>query len=146
MGNYRYLFDTDILINWLAEEKSLWKAPLSLITLHEEGKIDIFISLLSFFELRFVLRRKKKFEDDVIENAIVDMSSKFNVSVPDSLVLLKANKLQANHPLDPFDSILLALAKTINVDALITRDKELREISKKYIQTMGPEEALGMIK
>lgn len=78
MGNYRYLFDTDILINWLAEEKSLWKAPLSLITLHEEGKIDIFISLLSFFELRFVLRRKKKFEDDVIENAIVDISSKFN--------------------------------------------------------------------
>ena len=74
------------------------------------------------------------------------MSSKFNVSVPDSLVLLKANKLQANHPLDPFDSILLALAKTINVDALITRDKELREISKKYIQTMEPEEALGIIK
>ncbi|MCK4309971.1 MAG: PIN domain-containing protein [Methanomicrobia archaeon] len=145
MGNYRYLFDTDILINWLAEEKSLWKAPLSLITLHEEGKIDIFISLLSFFELRFVLRRKKKFEDDVIENAIVDMSSKFNVSVPDSLVLLKANKLQANHPLDPFDSILLALAKTINVDALITRDKELGKISKKYIQTMEPEEALEMI-
>jgi len=119
---------------------------LELIKLHEEEKIDIFISLLSLFELRFVLRRKKKFEEILIEEAIGDISSRFNVSIPDSLILLKANELQFHHPLDPFDSILLALAKTISVDALITRDKEFREISREYIQTIDPEEALKIVK
>lgn len=41
MGKYRCLFDTDVLINWLAEEEDLWKAPMDLITLHEEKEIDI---------------------------------------------------------------------------------------------------------
>lgn len=146
MGKYRFLFDTDILINWLAKEENLWEAPLKLIKLHEKGKIEIFTSLLSLFELRFVLRRKKKFENKTIEEAILDISSAFNVSVPDSLILLRANELQSKHPLDPFDSILLALAKAINVDALITRDREFRKISEEYIETMEPEEALEMIK
>ncbi|MCK4637437.1 MAG: PIN domain-containing protein [Methanomicrobia archaeon] len=145
MGKYRFLFDTDILINWLTKEENLWEAPLKLIKLHENGKIEIFIGLLSLFELRFVLRRKKKFENKTIEEAMLDISSKFSVSVPDSLILLKANELQSKHPLDPFDSILLALAKAININALITRDREFRKISETYIKTMVPEEALKVI-
>jgi len=146
MEKYRFLFDTDILINWLTKEENLWEAPLKLIKLHEKGKIEVFTSLLSIFELRFVLRRKKKFENNLIEDVILDISSKFSVSIPDSLILLKANELQSEHPLDPFDSILLALAKAINLNALITRDKELRKISERYIKTMKPEEALDIIK
>ena len=145
MEKYRCLFDTDVLINWLVKEDCLWKAPLDLIVLHEEEKIDIFVSLLSFLELRFVLRRKKKIEDDVIDDAIIDMSSTFNVSVPSSVVLLKANDLQSSHHLDPFDAILLALAETINVNVLVTRDKEFREIAREYIPIRDPEETLAMV-
>jgi predicted nucleic acid-binding protein len=145
MEKYRCLFDTDVLINWLAKENDLWKAPMDLITLHEEKKIDIFISLLSFLELRFVLRRKKRIEDAVIDDAIIDISSTFNVSVPSSLVLLKANDIQSSHHLDPFDAILLALAETIDVNVLVTRDKEFREIAQEYIPTKDPEETLAMV-
>ena len=51
MEKYKCLFDTDVLINWPAKEDGLWKAPMDLIVLHEEKKIDIFVSLLSFLEL-----------------------------------------------------------------------------------------------
>lgn len=145
MEKYRCLFDTDVLINWLAKENGLWKAPMDLIILHEEKKIDIFVSLLSFLELRFVLRRKKNIEDDVIDDAIIDMSSTFNVSVPSSVVLLKANDLQSSHHFDPFDAILLALAGTINVNVLVTRDKEFRKIAQEYIPIKDPEETLAMM-
>ena len=134
-----------MLINWLVKEDDLWKAPTDLIALHEEKKIDIFVSLLSFLELRFVLRRKKKAEDDLIDDAIIDMSSIFNISVPSSVVLLMANELQASHHFDPFDAILLALAETINVNVLVTRDKEFREIAQEYIPIRSPEEALAMV-
>jgi predicted nucleic acid-binding protein len=145
MGKYRCLFDTDVLINWLAEEDDLWKAPMDLIKLHEEKEIDIFISLLSFLELRFVFRRKKKIEDDVIDDMIIDMPSNFNISVPSSATLLKANELQSSHHFDPFDAILLALAETINIDVLVTRNKEFRELGQKYILIKDPEETLAMV-
>lgn len=145
MEKYRCLFDTDVLINWLVKEGDLWKAPMDLIALHEKRKIDIFVSLLSFLELRFVLRRKKKIEDDAIDDAIIDMSSTFNISVPSSVVLLKANDLQSSHHFDPFDAILLALADTINVNVLVTRDKEFREIAQEYIPIRDPEETLAMV-
>jgi predicted nucleic acid-binding protein len=134
-----------VLINWLMKEDDLWKAPMDLITLHEDKEIDIFVSLLSFLELRFVLRRKKKIEDGVIDDLIIDMSSTFNVSVPGSVVLLKANDLQSSYHFDPFDAVLLALAETINADVLVTRDKEFRETAQEQVLIRDPEETLAIV-
>jgi predicted nucleic acid-binding protein len=127
------------------KEDDLWKAPMDLITLHEDKEIDIFVSLLSFLELRFVLRRKKKIEDGVIDDLIIDMSSTFNVSVPGSVVLLKANDLQSSYHFDPFDAVLLALAETINADVLVTRDKEFRETAQEQVLIRDPEETLAIV-
>jgi predicted nucleic acid-binding protein len=82
---------------------------------------------------------------DVIDDLIINMSSNFNISVPSSAALLKANKLQSSDHFDPFDAILLALAEIINIDVLVTRDKEFRELGQKYILIRDPEETLAMV-
>ncbi|MFQ6088732.1 MAG: type II toxin-antitoxin system VapC family toxin [Candidatus Methanofastidiosia archaeon] len=146
MKKSKVILDTDIIINWLTKEENLktgfelWKAPHRIIKSIEDNEIEGFLSLLSLFEIRFVLRRKKKFSNKIIEEAISDIVSNIQILIPDEIVLLKSNQLQVEEFLDPFDSILLSLALKIESGILITRDKEFIRIAKKIVDVMSPEE------
>ena len=146
MGKFNLLLDTDVVINWLAKEVSveieLWKASYEIIREVEQGKIRGFLSLFSLLEVRFVLRRKKKFSNEKIEKLINDISEIFEITIPDEIVLLRANRLQMENKMDPFDAILLSLAILLKPIRLITRDKEFRSIANLYVDALTPEDFL----
>ena len=146
------LFDTDVITNWLiketetATEKPLWEAPVEIISRVESGKCKGFISLMTLLELRFLLRHKKKVAETQIHTDIQNLMELFEIVVPDEGELLRANKLQSQYLLDPFDSILLSLALSIPHVTLLSRDTKFLRIAEKLIETASPEEFLKHFK
>lgn len=139
------ILDSDVLLNWLLQEietqtgKELWVAPAALLELGERRQLHEVISLVSLLELRFVLRRKKKFPDAMIEHDLHQLQQIITLAVPTPEELEQAERLQGEEMLDPFDSILLAQALT-NHRHLITRDRDLLNIARRYGSASTPEE------
>ncbi|MEE8329034.1 MAG: PIN domain-containing protein [Thermodesulfovibrionia bacterium] len=151
MEPVRILLDTDVVVNWLIQEsesvskRELWKAPYEIIRLIENKTISGIISLTTLMEIRFLLRRKKSYTKQHIEDDISRLTTIFDVIVPDEISLLKANTLQAEHPLDPFDSVHLSICIGLKPITLISRDKDFIKISKQFVNTLTPEKFLHSI-
>jgi len=151
MEPIRILLDTDVLVNWLIQEtetvsdKELWKAPYEIVRLIENKTVFGIISLTTLMEIRYLLRRKKSYTAKQVEDDISKLTTIFDVVIPDEINLLKANTLQAEHPLDPFDSIHLSIAIGLKPITLISRDKDFINISKQFINSLTPEEFLNSI-
>ena len=146
----RIFLDTDVIANWLTKEtettsgKELWNAPFKIINHLEETseKLEGFISITTILELRYLLRRKKRYSLAHVEKDIGKISTLFEVVIPDTTDMLQANSLQAGHSLDPFDAIQLALCLSLKSITLVSRDKEFLDISKKFIPAHTPEDFL----
>lgn len=151
MKPVRAVLDTDVVINWLIQEvetvsgKELWKASYEIVRHIENKSVFGIISLTTLMEIRFLLRRKKSYTTRQIEDDISRITSIFDVIIPDEISLLKANTLQAEHPLDPFDSIHLSLCIGLKPITLISRDKDFIKISKQFVNTLTPENFLQSI-
>jgi predicted nucleic acid-binding protein len=148
MENFRIFLDTDVLINWLSKEVdlntrfNLWQSPYEIIKLIERGKIDGYTSLTNIFEIRFVLRRKKKYDEKKIRECIEDLFGMIVIEVPDSGDMLEANRLQNEQLLDPFDSIGLSII-IANSTILVSRDDEFIKLANMLnVETYTPEEFL----
>jgi len=96
-------------------------------------------------EIRYLLRRKKLYTKQQVEDDISLITTIFDVIIPDEINLLKANMLQAAHLLDPFDSIHLSISIGLKPITLISRDKDFINISKQFINALTPEEFLNSI-
>ncbi|MCK4476350.1 MAG: hypothetical protein KAU16_06445 [Methanophagales archaeon] len=100
MESFRIFLDTDVLINWLAKETdpntgfNLWRCPYAIIELIERREIVGHTSLTNIFEVRFVLRRKKKYSEKKIKDCIETLFGAIEIEVPDSGDMLEANRLQ----------------------------------------------------
>ena len=139
------LFDSDVIINWLAQEEGLWETANELIGLVEAKKIKAFVALTTLMEIRFVLRRKKSFKEETIKKDITKITDLFKIIVPDELDLIKANTLQDQAPFSPFDAILLSTASSNNI-ILLSRDKDLIKIAARFVFAFTPEEFLNNLK
>lgn len=151
-NNINCLIDTDVLINWLAQEidpntnKELWKTPHQIIKLIEDKKIKGFISIINLLEVRFVLRRKKDFAEERIKKDIAKILAILEVVIPDEIDLLRANEVQTDHPLGPSDALLVSAGLNLREAILISRDKTLLTLASKFLPTATPEEFLTKIK
>src|SRR4030043_1016594 len=151
MEPVRILLDTDVLINWLIQEtetvseKELWRSPYEIVKLIENKKFFGIISLTTLMEIRYLLRRKKSYTAQQVEDDISKLITIFDVIIPDEINLLKANTLQAEHSLDPFDAIQLSICIGLKPVTLISRDKDFIKISKQFINALTPEEFLNNI-
>ena len=148
MESFRIFLDTDVLINWLAKEIdpntgfSLWQCPYEIMKLIEREQIEGHASLTNIFEIRFVLRRKKRYEDVKVQECVESLFKVLKIEVPDSVDMLEANRLQSEQPLDPFDSIALSIILVKSV-ILISRDKEFIELARNLdVESYTPEEFL----
>ncbi len=147
----RILFDTDVIVNWLTKEtetvtgRELWTAPYKIIKHLDSGsgKREGFIPLTTVLELRYLLRRKKRYSIKQVEEDIGKITAFFEVVIPDTTDMLQASSLQSEYPLDPFDAIHLALCLSLKPVVLVSRDKEFLEISKKFISAYTPEDFLS---
>ncbi len=148
MENTKIFLDTDVIINWIAKEEDpntdfkLWIGPYEIIKLVENGEIQAYTSIINIFEIRFVLRRKKKFEEDKIMEFVSDLYSKININVPDSIDILMANQIQEENPFDPFDSMSYVVASTIPAN-VISRDRDfIEQVRSLDMAAYTPEEFL----
>lgn len=148
MRKNRIFFDTDVIVNWLTKEtetisgRELWTAPYKIIN-HLDivaGKREGFIPLTTVLELRYLLRRKKRYSVKQIEEDIGKITAFFEVVIPDTTDMLQASSLQSEHP---FDAIHLALCLSLKPVVLVSRDKEFLAISKKFISAYTPEDFLS---
>lgn len=152
MDTPKVLLDTDVVINWLVREvetvsaKELWKAPHEIVRRAEAGKLRALISLTTLLEIRFLLRRKKSFSTRQVEDDLNAITSVIDVIIPDEISLLKANTLQADHPLDPFDAIHLSLCVGLEPVTLISRDDDFMKIARKLGTALTPEEFVATLK
>jgi PIN domain nuclease of toxin-antitoxin system len=143
----KLIMDSDVLINWLTQEeeyktnRKLWLAPSIILELGEKEQLENHISLLSVFEIRFVLRRKKRIDSLEIERDIQTMQQIVRCHTPSGLELDQANQLQSEQLLDPFDSIILA--QTISLQGiLISRGRHFLNIASQYVPSYSPEDYL----
>jgi predicted nucleic acid-binding protein len=151
MRQNRIFFDTDVIVNWLTKEtetisgRELWTAPYKIINHLDSGAgiREGFIPLTTVLELRYLLRRKKRYSVKQVEEDIGKITAFFEVVIPDTTDMLQASSLQSEHPLDPFDAIHLALCLSLKPVVLVSRDKEFLEISKKFISAYTPEDFLS---
>jgi len=148
MESFRIFLDTDVIINWLAKETDpntgfdLWRCPYEIIELIEKREIVGHTSLTNIFEVRFVLRRKKRYSEEKIKDGIETLFGTIEIEVPDSGDMLEANRLQSEQPLDPFDSIGLSII-LIKSAILVSRDDEFIKLAKKLnVEAYTPEEFL----
>mgnify|MGYP001082454988 CR=1 FL=1 len=148
MGSFRIFLDTDVIINWLAKELdpntgfNLWRCPYEIIELIERKKIEGHTSLTNILEVRFVLRRKKRYSEKEIKECIESLFLVIEIEVPDSGDMLEANRLQSEQPLDPFDStgVSMILVKSA---ILVSRDDDFIKLAKKLnVEAYTPEEFL----
>lgn len=152
MDTPRVLLDTDVVINWLVREsetvsgKELWKSPYEIVRRAEAKALTAFISLTTLLEIRFLLRRKKSFSSRQVEDDLTAITSVIDVIIPDELSLLKANTLQAEHPLDPFDAIHLSLCMGLTPVTLISRDDGFIKIARQFVSAQTPEEFVAISK
>lgn len=152
MEQSRVLLDTDVIVNWLIQEtetisnKELWKAPYEIIKLIEAKNLFGIISLTTLLEIRFLLRRKKKYTFHQVEADIMKLTNILDVVIPDEITLLKANALQIDLPLDPFDAVSLAISIVSNPIVLLSRDKDFIQISKQFLRAMTPEDFMDILK
>jgi len=145
------LLDTDVIANWLLKEtetatnKNIWKAPFEIIGRIESEEIKGCLSLTTLLEIRFLLRRKKEYSAKEINRDIKKLTELFEILIPDEIELLRANKLQEEYPLDPFDTVLLSLALSLTNAILISRDTKFLKVASLLIESGTPEEYLTKI-
>lgn len=154
MANIEALFDTDVLLNWLCKEitldgKRLWEGPYKILKEAESGKINLYTTIVNLMEIRFVLRRRKKWNNLEIEKTFADLKeiNNFEIILPDATDMISGFNLQSNYRLDPFDAIYLGIS--IKLPAiLITRDKAFAKIANKIMKkniAFDPESFLQII-
>lgn len=146
------LLDSDVIINWLSKEsdpltgQALWIAPHKIISLIEEKRLNGFSTVLNLLEIRFVLRRKKSFTEEKIQEDIEKILRIVEIAIPDEINMLEANNLQAKHPFSPLDAMLVAIGLGLKNIVLVTRDKVLLDLASKFLPAPTPEDFLQNLK
>ncbi|WP_010477447.1 PIN domain-containing protein [Thermococcus zilligii] len=143
----RVYLDTNVLLNvWFKEEnpktgEKLWNAPLQILELVENGKIEGVVSIFTLMESVQVFKRNKLDPERVKE--IEDVG--IEVYIPNELTLIDAFSFQLKLGTDPYDSVALASALASGCDVLITRDEDFRKKAEEQIRILSPEEFLEWI-
>ena len=155
MGSIKAFLDTDVILNWLCKEatkegEALWEAPYEILKKAEKEEIVLYTTLINIMEIRFVLRRKKKWKELEIEEVIRDLGKidNFGIIIPEETDLITGFNFQASHMLDPFDAIYLSVVDKIS-GFLISRDRDFINIVNKIkgkLTAFTPESFLETIK
>ena len=137
MESIKTFLDTDVILNWLCKEttkegETLWEAPYEILKKAEKEEIVLYTTLINIMEIRFVLRRKKRWKELEIEEVIRDLGEidNFGIIIPEETDLITGFNFQASHMLDPFDAIYLSVVDKIS-GFLVSRDRDFINIVNK---------------
>jgi len=132
------VIDTSVIYKWYVDEELSKKATEILVNF-KEGKTEISMPELVFYEIANSLRfNPKNTEDDVVE--VIDNlnSLNLNVVVITTGLLKDALKISYKYGITVYDGVFIALAKDLNFD-FITADKKLynKVLSLHFVKFLG---------
>jgi len=110
------LFSTGYVKRLPKKERPSGKPPYEILKKAEKEEIVLYTTLINIMEIRFVLRRKKRWKELEIEEVIRDLGKidNFGIIIPEETDLITGFNFQASHMLDPFDAIYLSVVDKIS--------------------------------
>ena len=129
----RLFVDTNVLIASATDEPARGETATRLLNLDH----DFCTSLINLMELRTVLTKKKRVEQERVEALERRITDGLDLIVPDASDMVRAHRHQREALLYPLDAILLACAEN--------QDAELVSFDAEVVDNGGahPDEILG---
>jgi len=116
----KVLVDTNVFVASLTDEPA--RGDVATELLNQEH--DFCTSILNLMEIRSVLTKKKRVEQDRVEDVLSDIYAQVDIYAPEISDQISAYSLQQDTLLYTLDCVLLALADDLDA-ALATFDGEL---------------------
>ncbi|WP_373189969.1 type II toxin-antitoxin system VapC family toxin [Halolamina sp.] len=114
--------DSNVFVANLVDEPGRGDAATAVL----DSDHTLYTSLLNIMEVRTVLAKKKRFEQDEVQQALTRIVRETSVLVPDAGDLMAANNLQNQTLLYTMDAILASIAETNDLTH-VSFDSELQE-------------------
>jgi predicted nucleic acid-binding protein len=118
----RVFVDTNVFVASLTDEPDRG----SIATQFLDREHDFCTSILNLMEIRSVMMKKKRIEQDDVETVLDDIADRVDIYALDTADQIEAYKQQRETILYTLDCLLLALADDIGAE-LVTFDSELLE-------------------
>lgn len=112
--------DTNVFIASITEEPARGKIATELLNENHE----FCTSILNLMEIRSVLTKKKRVEQEQVEGVLTDICGRVDIYAPEISDQISAYSLQEDTLLYTLDCILLALAEDVDA-TMVTFDGEL---------------------
>lgn len=116
----KVLVDTNVFIASLTEEPA--RGDVATEFLNQDH--DFCTSILNLMEIRSVMTKKKRVEQDRVEDVLSDIYTQVDISAPEISDQISAYSLQQDTLLYTLDCVLIALADDLDA-TLATFDSEL---------------------
>ncbi|MFB6179822.1 MAG: type II toxin-antitoxin system VapC family toxin [Halorientalis sp.] len=116
----RVFVDTNIFVASLTDEPGRGETATALLDRDDE----FLTSVLNLMELRTVLTKKKRIEQERVESTLDDIADNVTICAPEISDQTAAYEKQKETLLYPLDCVLLALATDLDAE-FVTFDSEL---------------------
>lgn len=134
----RVLFDTNVLLDALLERDPFAENAVFLLNAVKARKIDGFISATTVTDIYYLVRKRTKSSDKAFA-AVINLLRLMSICPVDRLIIEAAASLTGT---DFEDNIQLACAASLELDAIVTRDKAGFEASSILIMSSADLETL----
>jgi len=118
----RLFLDTNVLVAAVTDEPETGPVAASVLNADHE----FLTSTLNLMELRTVLTKKQRLEQDRAASIQGEITSDVDVVIPDASDMTDANRIQRETLLYPMDCVIFACAQGHEA-SLVTFDSELQE-------------------
>lgn len=115
----RVLFDTDVVLDLLLDRAPFAQDAAALFELHEQGRLDGYVSGVTVVNVFYVTRKLKGM--DTARRAVEELMKALDVCPLDRNVLADAQRLPFS---DYEDAVQHACAAASGLDAVVTRNLE----------------------
>ena len=113
----RVLLDTNVVLDYLLDRQPFAESAAQIMDAHKAGHFEGFVSVITPLNVFYITRRLGRHKAFAFVKSILD---EFSICPADANILHKALSLPLN---DYEDAAQAASALAINLDAIVTRDK-----------------------
>jgi predicted nucleic acid-binding protein len=134
----RVLFDTDVVLDLVLDREPFVETAAALFELHEQGRIDGYISSITPVNVFYLTRKNKGIE--VARRAVEELLATLNVCALDRFILEDAHRLGFT---DYEDAVQYASATASGLDAIVTRN--LKDYKNTTLPVFAPADFLNQL-
>ena len=135
----RVLLDTDVVPDLILDRQPFVQASIELFELHEQGRLDIFISAITPINGFYITRKNK--DIGTARQAVDELLAKVAVCPLDQRILEQGRKTPFK---DYEDAVQHASALASGLDAIVTRN--LKDYKNATLPVFSPTDFLAKLK